>query len=291
MKGLIIKGVGGFYYVKTEQGVYETRGRGIFRKAGISPVVGDHVEISELEEEGKGVLEKIYPRRNSFRRPPISNVDRIIIEMAARDPEPNFSTIDKLLIIAEKMNVEAAICINKADLVTEEELNELANRYEKACQVFRVSLKNKEGLEQVEDFIRDHTAALEGASGVGKSSMVNFLLRGEAAEIGHVSRKNKRGRQTTRHVEMFELASGGWIFDTPGFSSFDMEGELLSSELDKYYPEFRDYIGQCRFDNCRHLSEPGCAVKAAVEAGEINSGRYKTYTEIFEEIKQKENKY
>lgn len=292
LEGVIVRGVGGFYYVKTDCGVYETRGRGIFRKSGITPVVGDLVEISLLDEEGKGVLEDILPRKNIFRRPPISNVGRIIIEVAVKDPAPNFITIDKLLIISEISGVDAAICFNKTDLISGEDLDKLVSRYSGACRVFTTSVKDNSGIDSLREFIAGHTVAFEGASGVGKSSMVNLLLnRHEAAEIGSVSKKNKRGRQTTRHVELFDVPDGGLIFDTPGFSSFDIEKEIESSELDKYYPEFRPYLGKCKFDNCKHISEPGCAVKSAVAEGNISKDRYDTYTQIYEEIKSKENVY
>jgi ribosome biogenesis GTPase len=289
MIGTIIKGIGGFYYVRSGDSVYETRGRGIFRKTGMTPTVGDIVEISELPEEGKGVLESIEPRKNIFFRPPVANVEKMITVIAPSDPEPNFMTTDKFLVIALKKGCEAAVCINKTDIASEEELEALEKRYS-AFPVFRVSAAKLEGLDDILGFIDTGKAAFAGQSGVGKSSLVNALSGRSVSETGDVSQKNKRGRQTTRHVQLFQLDSGGMIFDTPGFSSFDVK-DIKSSELDAFYPEFRPYRGECRFSNCSHVTEPGCSIREAVENGSIDTGRYETYCSLYKEIKDKENKY
>ncbi|MGN0709848.1 MAG: ribosome small subunit-dependent GTPase A, partial [Anaerovoracaceae bacterium] len=204
MIGTIIKGIGGFYYVRSGDNVYETRGRGIFRKTGLTPTVGDIVEISELPEEGKGVLESIKPRKNIFHRPPVANVEKMITVLAPSDPEPNFMTIDKFLVIALKNGCDAAVCINKADLAGKDDLDALKKRYA-AFPVFVTCAAKGEGLDEIMDFIGTEKAAFAGSSGVGKSSLVNALSGRDVSETGGVSAKNRRGRQTTRHVQLFSL--------------------------------------------------------------------------------------
>lgn len=290
MRGLIVKGIGGFYYVLTEKGLIEAKGRGIFKKDGITLSVGDEVDITILEDDDtKGVIEKIYPRKNCFIRPPIANVDVFIVVFAATSPAPNFPVIDKFLVNAEKHGIEPIICINKKDLVTEEELRKLKSIYEDAYEVVDISTLTGDGIDKLETLIKGKKAALAGPSGVGKSSILNKLHPSANMETGEISKKTARGKHTTRHVEIFHVEHGGMIYDTPVFTSFEMP-DIELNELREYYPEFERYHGQCKYDNCYHLKEPECAVRNAVKNGEIHILRYKAYLANMEEIKNK-NKY
>lgn len=286
MKGQIVKGIGGFYYIKTEQGIIETRGRGIFRKKGVTPTVGDYVEIELLEKEGEGVLNQIAPRRNLFQRPPIANVDCVIIVFAGTNPQPNFDLIDKFLIMAESKDVEAILCVNKKDLMSSSELAELTAQYEGIYPIYCVSAETGEGIPELEKAIGGKATALAGPSGVGKSTITNRLIPEAEMETSHISRKTGRGRHTTRHVEIFDLPGGGKLYDTPGFTSFDLS-EITEEDLEYCYPEIEVHIGACKFDDCHHLKEPGCAVRNAVEQGEIRESRYRSYVRNYEELKEK----
>lgn len=295
MKGLIIKGIGGFYYVKTENDIFECTGRGIFKKMGIKLQVGDRVTISEkeLSKEARGrgilhegVIEEVMERKNSFIRPPIVNVDTFAITFAAKDPEPNFILIDKFLVMAEMNHVEAVIVMNKCDLCDEETLRNYEEVYSGLYPVIRVSGKENIGIDILERSILGKTVAFAGPSGVGKSTLINELVPDAEMETGEVSKKTSRGRHTTRHVEIFEAKGGGLVYDTPGFTSFDIL-EAEEDELQDYYPDIAKFKGKCFYDNCRHLKEPDCAVKTAVKAGEISRIRYRSYKSNMEEIKEK----
>lgn len=287
MKGLIIKGIGGFYYVETEAGVIESKGRGIFKKDGITLAVGDRVELEIIDEaEKKGVINAILPRKNQFIRPPIANVDTFVVVFAAAKPKPNLVLVDKFLVMAEMHGVEAVICINKCDLVSEKELAEYRGIYDDIYPVISVSAKSGEGLDELEKAISGKTAALAGPSGVGKSTIINALVPHANMETGTISEKTKRGKHTTRHVEIFNARGGGRIFDTPGFTSFEiMEAE--EDNLMHYYPDIERYTGKCFYDNCRHLKEPQCSVIQALADGRIHKLRYESYVANMEEIKNR----
>ena len=285
MKGLIVKGIGGFYYVKTADGIYQAKGRGIFKKEGITLAVGDNVEL-EVLPDGDGVINEILPRKNQFIRPPIANVDCFIVVFAAAKPKPNFSIIDKFLIMAEAGNMDAVLCINKCDLASDEELVRIQDIYEGIYPMFFVSAKTGEGIDSLDTYISGKRAAFAGTSGVGKSTITNLIVPQANMETGKISSKTSRGKHTTRHVEIFESREGGLVFDTPGFTSFDIL-EADEAALSDYYPEFASYKGKCRFDNCRHLKEPDCRVREAAERGEISMARYESYLTNLEQVKKR----
>ena len=281
MTGIIVKGIGGFYYVKCEDGVvYECKARGVFRNRNIKPVIGDEVEIEILK--GKGNIVEIGERRTVLVRPPVSNVDNIMIVAAAKDPDPDLGLIDKILVTAEAKGINPVICINKTDLCDGEEI---ARIYEKSgYPVIFVSTYEDKGIDELKKLLKGKVTAFAGLSGVGKSSILNKILDFDA-QTGDISDKIKRGKHTTRHVELFELEGGGFVFDTPGFSSFELEN-IKAAELYMCFPEMKDITG-CRFKGCAHINEPDCAVKEQVEKGEIPRERYENYKEIYEILKKR----
>ena len=287
MEGLIVKGIGGFYYVDTGSEIIEAKGRGIFKKDGITLAVGDRVELEIIDEAGrKGVINSIYPRKNQFIRPPIVNVDTFVVVFAASKPKPNLVLVDKFLVMAEMHGVEAVICINKSDLVSRDELDEYRNVYDGIYPVIAVSARTGEGMDELKKAISGKTAAFAGPSGVGKSTITNALVPHANMETGSISEKTKRGRHTTRHAEIFKAEGGGRIFDTPKFTSFEIM-EADEESLMHYYPDIERYSDGCFYDNCRHLKEPQCAVREAVNKGKIHRLRYESYAANMEEIKNR----
>lgn len=282
MVGTIYKGIGGFYYVNTENdGVFECKARGKFRKEHIIPMIGDEVEIEV--KNGKGSIVEIHERRNKMIRPAVSNIDTIVVVAAAKSPEPNTNLIDKMLVNAEFNGIEPIVCINKSDLADSTALVEL---YKKAgYKAISVSAQEKNGLDELLKLIQGKTAAFAGVSGVGKSSILTHLI-GNKLETGAVSEKISRGRHTTRHVELFPIEGGGYVLDTPGFSSIEAE-DITAEQLENCFPEFRTETGKCRFRGCAHINEPDCAVKAAVSEGRIAKSRYDTYAELYEIMRGK----
>ncbi len=292
MKGIIIKGIGGFYYVKTppEGTVHQCKARGVFKKQGITPMVGDDVEI-ELSENSDAVITDIFPRRNHFIRPPISNVDCFCVIFSFKHPEPNRAVMDKFLVMAEASNTDVVLCMNKVDLAKAEEIQNIQNVYGSIYPIVYICGRTGEGIDILKDLIKGSKAALAGPSGVGKSTILNLLLPEAGAEIGEISKKTSRGKHTTRHVEIFDAGDRTFIFDTPGFTSFDVL-DAEPEDLQHLYPEMANLIGKCRFDDCTHMEEPGCSVREAVERGAISESRYASYREQMEELKLRlKNKY
>lgn len=292
MQGKIIKGIAGFYYVEVaESGVYECKAKGVFRKDKVKPLVGDDVELEVLDEQEKtGNITAILPRRNALIRPAVANVDQAMVIFAMKNPRPNFSLLDRFLLMMERQGVKTIICLNKQDLADPEEAEEIRRVYQECgYQVVLTSLKEEAGMADVEELLRGKTTVVAGPSGVGKSSLTNRMQGEVLMETGEISRKLKRGKHTTRHSQLIPLGKDTFLCDTPGFTSLYVE-EMDKEELRFYFPEFTYYEGKCRFQGCVHIHEPGCAVKDALEAGELSRRRYDNYVEFYEELKEKEKR-
>ena len=282
--GRIIRSISGFYDVKTADGLINCRARGILRKEGNSPLTGDLVEITV--ERGKGMVEAILPRKNSFVRPAVANVDALVVFAANVNPITEPFLIDRVAAIAGDQEVPVYLCINKCDL---DPAVDLVRIYENAgFQVICTSAETGDGVEQLRQLLQGKLTAFTGNSGVGKSSILNRLCPDLALPTGEVSEKLGRGRHTTRHVELYSLGEDTYVADTPGFSSFDTDqmDVILKENLQYAFPDFGKFIGQCRFDDCSHRKEPGCAVRAALETGEIEPTRYDSYLRLYEKASQ-----
>ncbi len=288
MRGKIIRGVGGFYYVHAKDGeIYECRAKGIFRKEKVKPLVGDNVEISLVEDSEKltGNVDRILPRKNVLIRPAAANVDQALVVFAVTSPEPNLNLLDRFLISMEQQKIPVIICFNKTDLAGEGRTEELLEIYRgSGCRVCGISVEKNQGIHEVRQLLEGKTTVVAGPSGVGKSSLTNALQPEARMEVGEVSRKIDRGRHTTRHTELIVLWGDTYFLDTPGFSSLYLTG-ISSQELWRYFHEFRRYEPYCRFQGCMHASEPDCGVKEALEAGEISRVRYENYLQLLEELK------
>lgn len=285
MQGRILKGIGGFYYVQTDEGIIECKARGRFRKEGISPLPGDFVEIAMLDE-ATGSMDRILPRKNSLIRPPVANIERMFIVAAATRPKPVLLLIDKVIAVCEKNDIDPIVIVNKCDL-SEAEGAGLAEIYREAgFPTLMVSAETGEGMEEIRKLIHGCTCAFSGNSGVGKSSIINALDLGMQFEVGAVSEKIARGRHTTRHVELVP-ACGGFIADTPGFGDVGIERfqMIRKEELPDCFREFSRYEGKCRFTGCAHIKEKDCAILEALEKGEIAKSRHESYVTMYEEVK------
>lgn len=289
MQGKIIKGIAGFYYVHVPgKGLYECKAKGIFRKHKVKPLVGDDVCIDILDEEKKeGNIKDIIPRSNALIRPAVANVDQAMVIFAVSRPAPNLGLLDRFLISMEYQEIPAIVCFNKRDIAGDEEEEKLRSIYEKCgCHLLFTSVREQTGTEQIRELLQGRTTVVAGPSGVGKSSMINFLYPEAEMTVGEISQKIDRGKHTTRHSELFSIGDNTYLMDTPGFSSLYLT-DFEKEDLKEYFAEFRKYEPYCRFQGCMHLSEPDCGVKEAVLEGRISSVRYDSYKELYEELKQK----
>lgn len=281
--GVIVKGIGGFYYVSTEKGVAECRARGKFRKQGIKPMVGDKVKITLVNENTmEGAVEEIAERKNFLIRPPVANIECIVIVVAATKPQPDFFMIDKLILSAESRGIEVVIAVNKTDLKSADEIEEI---YGKAgYEVISVCAMTNFGVDELKKKIKGKITAFAGNSGVGKSSLLNHF--GLSLDVGDVS-KIERGKHTTRHVELFEVQHGSYVMDTPGFSILEIT-DIEATEVKKYFKELVEYEGKCRFADCTHFgTKPrDCAVAQAVENDDIAPSRFESYKQLYEALKE-----
>ena len=283
-EGRIVRSLSGFYDVQTSDGLITCRARGILRKEGNSPLTGDLVEITA--EHGKGMVEKILPRKNRFIRPAVANIDALVVFAANVNPVTEPYLIDRVAAIAGDQNVPVILCVNKCDL---DPAADLVRIYEHAgFTVICTSAETGDGVETLMQQISGKLVAFTGNSGVGKSSILNRLCPELNLATGEVSEKLGRGRHTTRHVELYRLEQDTYVADTPGFSSFDTDQMevILKENLQYAFPDFGRYIGQCRFDDCSHRKEPDCAVRAAWENGQIEKTRYDSYQRLYEKSSQ-----
>lgn len=284
MTGIITKALSGFYYVDVNGETWECKARGSFRKSGVSPLVGDFAEI-EATGEKSGIVDKILPRKSCIARPPVANIDKLFIVSAFMSPVPNTFLIDKMTVIARHNKIEPVIVFNKSDLG---DFGELRRIYENAgFKVYIISAENESGLDDLRQELKDCVSAFTGNSGVGKSSILNGLLGSEVIQTGEVSEKLGRGRHTTRHTELYPLPFGGFVADTPGFSSLDIDKSdySLKTELTSLFYDFEDYTSLCRFSSCTHTKESGCAVINAVNHGELEKSRHESYVRLYDELK------
>jgi ribosome biogenesis GTPase len=298
MKGKIIRGVGGFYYVqdmaedtwsRSETVTYECHARGVFRNEKIRPLVGDEVEIDLLTDQ-TGTIEKIYPRRNLLIRPSVTNVDQAAVVFALTFPKPNLNLLDRFLLMMEVQKIPSLICFNKLDMAEDDVADQLLQHYQNSgYPVFMFSAKTGDGMEKFFQALGGKTTVLAGPSGVGKSTVMNQLFPQAAMETGNISEKIKRGKNTTRYSELFCIQKNTYLMDTPGFTSLRLP-DIECGQLQAFYPEFFNYQKQCRFLGCVHIHEPDCAVKDALKRNEISDSRYRNYLQFFEEMKQQQRK-
>jgi len=281
MEGVVVRAYGGYYYVHDDRGEWACSLRGRFRHEKQQVLVGDRVELRPRHGHA-GVIEKVLPRHTALIRPPVANVDQAVIVFAVREPDPNPGLLERFLITASMNQIEPLICFNKVDLTSDGQV-ELVSRYRESFRVVVTSAKTGIGLEGLREALKGRVSVFAGPSGVGKSTLLNTLLPDLKLKTGEISDKLKRGKHTTRHVELISLPEGGLVVDTPGFSSLDLP-DLKPEELAGYFPEMEDYYGKCYFTGCMHHKEPGCAVKEAVEAGKIEEARYRQYLDFMEEL-------
>ncbi len=287
MKGKIVKGISGFYYVHVaETGIYECKAKGIFRNQKIKPLVGDDVEIVVLDEEKRiGNVEKILPRTRELIRPAVANIDMALVIFAAAKPDPNFNLLDRFLCMMEYQKVPVTICFNKCDLVTEEQREVLRKIYELAgYELLFTSAKTQENVEKLKSVLQGKMTAVAGPSGVGKSSLINDLQDAVQMQTGGISDKIERGKHTTRHSQIIPIAENTYIMDTPGVSSMDLPG-FSKEDLWTCYPEFVRFEPGCRFIGCSHIGEPDCGVKTALAEGKISQVRHDNYVQLYQEMK------
>ncbi len=287
MRGRIIGNISNTYTIKTENEIYEAYARGKFKNEEITPVVGDIVEIEVTDEEKKNaIIEKIEERKNYIKRPRISNVDQIIFIISTKHPKPDLLMLDKQLAYVEKLKIEPIIVINKIDL--EETYRQIVEEYSKiGYKVLATSAKEKIGIKEFKSILKNKISVFSGNSGVGKSSIINALFNSEKTQEGEISQKNKKGKNTTTDIKIYELEKDTYIADTPGFSNFEII-EIETTELDKYFREFSKQIPNCEFIGCTHIKEQNCGIKKAIDENKISQERYERYCLIYKELKDRE---
>ena len=287
MQGIIIGNISNTYKIKTDIKIYEAYARGKLKNEEITPLVGDMVEIQITDEEKSvAIIEKVQPRKNEIKRPKIANIDQIIFIVSTKNPKPDLLMLDKQLAYVEKLNIEPIIVINKIDL--QDTYKYIQELYEKiGYKTIVTSAKQGNGIEILRQVLKNKISVFSGNSGVGKSSIINALFGIDKTQEGEISQKNKKGKNTTTDTKLYELEENTYIADTPGFASFEVN-EIESTELDKYFREFKKEIENCEFVGCTHIKEQNCGIKDAVEGGKISQERYERFCQIYEQLKDNE---
>ncbi|MFO7635866.1 MAG: ribosome small subunit-dependent GTPase A [Clostridia bacterium] len=289
-EGMILKGIGGLYSVRDPHGIHQCRASGLLRKDGMTPLPGDRVAFDVTDaREKEGYITSILPRTNTFIRPAVSNIQQAVIVLSVKNPPPDYLLADKLLCLFQMNDVRSILCINKSDLASEQEISLIMKQYEKAgCPILVTDILTEKGVDPLFEVLKGNTTVLAGQSGVGKSSLLNKVIGYRHMETGSLSERVQKGKHTTRHAEFIE-AFGGYVVDTPGFSTLDV-GLLDVDRIKNCYNEFEGYQESCRFNGCMHMEEPGCAVKQAVEQKDIPGERYERYLWIHDSALQSTRK-
>lgn len=294
MQGIIIESISNLYKIAVEEPkkqIYEATARGKFKKEEISPVVGDVVEIEIVDEEKKtAVINKIEERKVYVKRPKLANITQIVFVVSSKDPKPDLLMLDKQLAFAEFLGIKAIIVLNKIDLDKDKQFMHIKKVYEKVgYTVIETEAKSQKGVEVLKQALKSNINAFSGNSGVGKSTLINAIFNTDVTQEGEISKKNKRGKNTTTAIKLYEIDNNTYIADTPGFSTFDIS-EIESKDLDQYFKEFKENIENCEFVGCTHIKEENCGIKEAINNGNITEERYKRFCKIYEELKEKENR-
>lgn len=287
MKGIIVENISNLYKVEANAKIYDTMARGKFKKDEITPVVGDKVEIENIDDnKNAAVIEKIYERKTYIKRPKISNITQMIFVLSTKNPKPDLLMLDKQLAYAEYLGIKSIIIINKIDL--SDVYKEIKEIYESiGYKVILTNAKEQNGIKEVREALKNNISVFSGNSGVGKSTLINSLFKNNITQEGEISQKNKKGKNTTTTVKLYDLGDDSYIADTPGFSSFSIE-EIESNKLDKCFIEFKQYINECEFVGCTHIKEENCGIKKGLQENKINQDRYNRFCYIYQELKDKE---
>ena len=292
MQGIIIENISNLYRVEAEnKGIYEASARGKFKKQEITPVVGDKVEIEIIDKENKkAVIIKIEERKVYIKRPKLANITQIVLVVSSKNPKPDLLMLDKQLAFAEYLGINAIIVLNKIDLDKEKELKRVKEIYKKiGYEVIETEAKARKGIDKLQKLLKNNINAFSGNSGVGKSTLINGIFNKDVTQEGEISKRNRRGKNTTTAIKLYEIDKGTYIADTPGFSTFDIS-EIESSDLAHYFREFQKEIQNCEFVGCTHIKEENCGIKKAIKAGEISEERYERFCKIYKELKEKEER-
>lgn len=290
-KGLIIENVSNLYKIKVGNKIYTATARGKFKNENKTPVVGDNVEIIVTDEEkNNAVIEKILPRKVYIKRPKLANITQIIFVLSSKHPKPDLLMLDKQLAFAELLGIKSVIVLNKTDLDQKEEFKKIKEVYENVGYlVIETAAKDKLGIDKLKKTMKNNINAFSGNSGVGKSTLINGIFNKDITQEGEISKKNKRGKNTTTAIKLYEICENSYIADTPGFSTFDIS-EIKSKDLDRYFKEFKENTDECEFVGCTHIKEKKCGIKKAIEKNKIDKMRYERFCKIYEELKSKEER-
>lgn len=289
MQGLIIESISNLYKIEVDDKIYEATARGKFKKDQISPVVGDIVEIEVInDEDKKAVINDIKKRSVYVKRPKLSNISQIVFVVSSKNPKPDLLMLDKQLVFAEFLGIKAIIVLNKTDLDKEKQFKEIKQIYKKiGYDIIETEAKNKIGIDNLKKRLKNNINAFSGNSGVGKSTLINAIFDDEITQEGEISKRNRRGKNTTTAIKLYKIDKNTYIADTPGFSTFDIS-EIASKDLATYFKEFKENISNCEFVGCTHIKEENCGIKEAIEEGKIDKSRYERFCKIYQELKEKE---